>query len=135
MFYSLFYSKFYSKFCSIFYSRPCPPYPTPTQQQRWLLSSPLSSPLPWLSWPLSWPCPWSLLRPRSLPWLFPCLRQGPPREDRPEIGGVPDGPTRLEGLLSSCRRGGGSRQGRSGSWDGSEGQGRDRSWQQHYNTD
>ena len=114
MFYSLFSSKFYSIFCSIFYSRPCPPYPTPTQQQRWVLS-----------WPLSWPLPWLSL---------PFLRQGPPRQDRPEIGGVPDGPTRLDGLLSSCRREDGRGQMRSGSWDGSEGQRRDRLWQQHYIT-
>ena len=59
---------------------------------------------------------------------------GPQRQDRPEILGRPEGPTRPEGLLSSCRRGGGSGQGRIGSRDGSEGQGRDRSWQQHYNT-
>ena len=52
---------------------------------------------------------------------FSVLRQGPPRQDRLEIGGVPDGPTQLEGLLSSCRRGGGRGQGRSVSWDGSEG--------------
>ena len=69
----------------------------------------------------------------ALPFL--CLWQGPPRQDRPEIGGVPDGPTRLEGLLSSCRRGDGRGQGRSGSWDGSQGKGRDRSKQQHYYTD
>ena len=66
--------------------------------------------------------------------VFPCLRQGPPRQDRPEIGGVPDGPTRLDGLLSSCRREDGRGQMRSGSWDGSEGQRRDRLWQQHYIT-